>query len=63
MDQDRGAIDQARSALTAYTAATAKYEKTSKSLGNVSSAIGRWMGFYQVLNLTKSAIQEMKTHV
>jgi hypothetical protein len=32
-------------------------------LGNVQTAVTRWMGFYQVLNLTKRAINDMKTHI
>ena len=26
-------------------------------------AVTRWMGFYQVLNLTKRAVNEMKRHI
>jgi len=29
----------------------------------VQSAVTRWMGFYQVLNLTKRAVKEMISHI
>ena len=40
-----------------------KLEEKQKNLSNIQMAISRWMGFYQVLNLTKRAITSMQNHI
>jgi len=50
----------ATSAVNSATDSLAKFESRQKSLGNIQTAVNRWMGFWQVLNMTKSAINEMK---
>ena len=39
------------------------FEKASSSLSNIRTAITNWMGFYQVLNMTRSAVASMKNHI
>ena len=53
----------ATSAVNSATDSLAKFESRQKSLGNIQTAVNRWMGFWQVLNMTKSAINEMKQHI
>lgn len=55
--------EQATNALKNYTNGLANLESKQKALGNIQTAVTRWMGFYQVLNLTKRAIDEMKSHI
>lgn len=38
-------------------------EKAVSSLGNLRTTITNWMGFYQVINMTRSAISSMKNHI
>ena len=56
-------LKKARTALEEYIVSTQKLESQQKSLSNVRMAVDRWMGFWQVLNLTKRAITDMKQHV
>lgn len=55
--------EQATTALKNYANGLANLESKQKALSNVSNAVTRWMGFYQVLNLTKQAINDMKQHI
>ena len=55
--------NQATEALKNYANGLANLESKQKALGNVQNAVTRWMGFYQVLNLTKQAVNEMKQHI
>ena len=58
-----GELEKGKTALEQFLISITKLEGKQKSLGNVQSAITRWMGFYQVLNLTKKAINDMKQHI
>ena len=55
--------NQATAALKNYANGLANLESKQKALSNVQNAVTRWMGFYQVLNLTKQAVNEMKQHI
>lgn len=59
----KSAYENATNAVDQYTNSLQKVESKQKALSNVQMAVTRWMGFYQVLNLTKRAITEMKTHI
>ena len=49
--------------LNKYTAAQIKSEKQMQALGNIKTAIANWMGFSQVLNITKRALSEAINHI
>ena len=55
--------EQATTAVEKHLDAITKLESKQKALSNVQSAVTRWMGFYQVLNLTRRAINDMKQHI
>ena len=61
--QAKGQYEQATQALQKYTTGLANLESKQQALGNIQNAVTRWMGFYQVLNLGKKAIQDMKNHI
>ena len=56
-------LNKAKSSIQSYIESISKLESKQKALSNVQSAVTRWMGFYQVLNLTKRAINDMKQHI
>ena len=60
---DTEAINNGKTALEQYIQSLTKLESKQKTLSGVQSAVTRWMGFYQVLNLTKRAINDMKQHI
>lgn len=53
----------ARDAVIGYTDGLRVLERRQQALANVQSVITRWMGFYQVLNLTKRAIKDAANHI
>ena len=63
LNDESGAIDKGRTALEQYIESLNKLEGKQKTLSSVQSAVTRWMGFYQVLNLTKKAVNDMKQHI
>jgi chromosome segregation ATPase len=63
LEDDEKSANQARTAIEAYINSLSKVETKQKALSNVENAVTRWMGFYQVLNLTKRAINDMKQHI
>lgn len=56
-------LKQGTQAMEGYLSGLIKLENRQKNLSNVQMAISRWMGFYQVLNLTKRAVNSMKQHI
>ena len=60
---DTDAANQGRAALEGYVQSLNKLQQKQQALGNIQSAVNRWMGFWQVLNMTKSAINDMKQHI
>ena len=58
-----GDLEKGKDALDQFINSITKLERTQKALSNVQTAVTRWMGFYQVLNLTKRAINDMTKHV
>ena len=56
-------LNQAKSSLESYIESLSKLEHRQQALSNVKMAVDRWMGFWQVLNLTKRAVNDMKQHV
>ena len=63
LQQDGEAAEKARTAIEDCAKSLDKFENKQKALSNIQSAVTRWMGFYQVLNLTKRAINDMKKHI
>ena len=70
LDPNTEAIEHARQeyqkaieAVRGYSNGLAQMEKRQKALSNVQAAVTRWMGFYQVLNLTRRAIDSMQKHI
>lgn len=61
--QAKTQYEQATQALQKYANGLANLESKQQALSNIQNAVTRWMGFYQVLNLGKKAIQDMKTHI
>lgn len=49
--------------LNQYSAALIKSEQQTRTLGNIRSAIANWMGFNQVLNLTRRAASDAINHI
>ena len=60
---DTDAANQGRAALEGYVQSLNKLTQKQQALGNIQTAVNRWMGFWQVLNMTKSAINDMKQHI
>ena len=60
---DSGNIEGAKDHVESYIQSLSKLEQKQKSLSNVQMAVNRWMGFWQVLNMTKTAINDMKQHI
>ena len=60
---DTDAANQGRAALEGYIQSLNKLTQKQQALGNIQTAVNRWMGFWQVLNMTKSAINDMKQHI
>ena len=58
-----GNIEKSKNAIEGYIKSLTSLEGKQKALSNVQSAVSRWMGFYQVLNLTKRAIKDMISHI
>ena len=56
-------VEQGSQAIQKLTNDLLKLENRKKTIGNIQMAIQRWMGFYQVLNLTKRAVNSMKQHI
>ena len=56
-------VEQGKRAIESLIDSLTRFENKQKALSNISMAITRWMGFYQVLNLTKRAINQMKQHI
>ena len=63
LQEDSNAANTGREAIEGLSHSMTKLEGKQKSLSNVQSAVTRWMGFYQVLNLTKRAVNDMKQHI
>lgn len=63
LERDGAAASAAREKILGLSQSLGKLENHQKTLSNVQSAVTRWMGFYQVLNLTKRAINDMKQHI
>ena len=63
LQEDGNAANQAKTQIENYATSLTKLEGKQKALSNVQSAVTRWMGFYQVLNLTKRAVNDMKQHI
>ena len=63
LDGDGQQAQQAATAIERYTQSLVKMESRQKALSNIESAVTRWMGFYQVLNLAKRAVDDMKKHI
>ena len=55
--------EQAVAAIRGHIDSLTNLERKQKSLSNIQMAVDRWMGFWQVLNLTKTAINDMKKHI
>ena len=62
-ENDAPKINQTKTAIEQYIESLNKLEGKQKTLSGIQSAVTRWMGFYQVLNLTKRAINDMKQHI
>lgn len=60
---DEDAFNKTKTALEEHIQGLDKLNQRQQALSNVSSTVQRWMGFYQVLNLTKRAVNEMKQHI
>ena len=60
---DNNNINTGKASIESYIQSLTKLEKKQKTLSNVQMAVNRWMGFWQVLNMTKSAIKDMKSHI
>lgn len=61
--EDEKNASKASQVLEDYIGSLTKLSQKQKALTNVQMAVDRWMGFWQVLNMTKSAINEMKQHI
>ena len=55
--------EEANRALKEYVNGLSNLESKQRTLGNIQNAIINWMGFNQVLNLTRTAINSMKNHI
>ena len=62
-EQEANNINNISAAIKNYGEQVKGLESKQKSLGNIQTAVNRWMGFWQVLNMTKSAINDMKQHI
>lgn len=60
---DPGNIEGAKNQIEGYIQSLNKLQQKQQALGNIQMAVNRWMGFWQVLNMTKSAINDMKQHI
>ena len=56
-------IEEGQDQIQNYIASLDSLERKQKALSNVQGAVSRWMGFYQVLNLAKRAVNDMKQHI
>ena len=59
----RGGLDQANNLLTIYNQNLQQIMGLERGLGNIQNIVQRWMGFYQIINLTRRAINSMKKHI
>ena len=57
------ALEKGQKVIKETIASLTQLEKKQKTLGNIQMAVDRWMGFWQVLNLGKRAINDMKKHI
>ena len=62
-DQMRSALNSLRTALNQADAQFLKLQRTTQSFNQMKMAVVNFMGFNQVLNLTKRAINEALTHI
>ena len=60
---DNSGIEGARNHIEDFIQSLTKLQQKQKALSNVQMAVNRWMGFWQVLNMAKSAINDMKKHI
>lgn len=60
---DTSGIEGAKGQIESYIQSLNKLQQKQQALGNIQMAVNRWMGFWQVLNMTKSAINDMKQHI
>jgi len=63
MDPNTSGLENGKNAINSYIDSLTKLQQKQKALSNVQMAVNRWMGFWQVLNMAKSAINEMKQHI
>ena len=56
-------LKTAQQAITDMINGLTKLEQKQSTLSNIKTAVTRWMGFWQVLNLTKKAVNDMKSHI
>ena len=60
---DTSGIEGAKGQIESFIQSLNKLQQKQQSLSNIQMAVNRWMGFWQVLNMTKSAINDMKQHI
>ena len=63
LDDNTNAYQNLIEELKRYNAELIKSEERTKTLGNIRTAITNWMGFNQVMQLTKRAVSEAINHI
>lgn len=63
IDKERQGYEHLTTSLENYSAALIQSENRTRTLGNIRTAIANWMGFNQVLNLTRRAVSNAINHI
>lgn len=62
-DKALGNLQEAQGLLQTYATNLNQVMGLERGLGNIQGVLQRWMGFYQIINLTRRAITSMKKHI